>query len=117
MNYQVFIDRYADLKALQAPDWVKRGAYLHLLRHISFNATMDSRDGKIGQEDLLEAQRVLRLFDIDLNLLLIEDFLRDLIVGISHVDDILRIRGLATKWQEAGEHQAWYEQNEGADVL
>tara|TARA_R100001244_G_scaffold25113_5_gene25729 strand:- start:14550 stop:14816 length:267 start_codon:yes stop_codon:yes gene_type:complete len=82
------------LKALDAPDWVKRGAYLNLLHHLPIGEDWLECKDRFGLWILLET------VGVSLSEEEVEIFVRELSVGVEHIDQILRTRGHAKLWQE-----------------
>lgn len=85
-------ERYQELLRSDAPDWMRRGAYLYLLHFLP-----------IDTKDPIAASKMLETVGIEEDSVMVTDFLRDLDVGVMHVEEVLRIYGMAKQWNDEDE--------------
>ena len=95
MTDPVFAKRWQQLLASRSPDWMKRGAYRYLLRYLPIDTT-----------DVAGTLKLLQSVGIETNTEVVEDFLKDVAVGIEHIDAIIVRRLMADAWME--EDETWY---------
>lgn len=89
MTRLILTKRWQQLLQSSSPDWMKRGAYRYLLRHLC-----------IDMNDIGGTLELLRSVGIESDCVAVEAFLSELVVGIEHTDDILIRRGMATAWSK-----------------
>ena len=91
----VFAKRWQELLKSDAPGWMKRGAYRYLLRYLP-----------IDTSDIVGTLKLLWSVGIETNAVVVEDFLKDVAIGIEHIDEIIVRRLMADAWME--EDETWY---------